>query len=96
VAARENAAMEVSSAPCGARVKMFSKEGVEMMDVKSIQPEGENLVLKGKMMGSMYASIHLRPQDLWQALRLLSFTTLLRLPAMLFKGFLRNRKSGPG
>jgi hypothetical protein len=75
-------------------MKMFTKEGVEMMDVKSIERDGENLVMKGKMMGTMYASMYLRPQDMWQALKLLSFNTLLRIPLMLFRGFLRNRKSG--
>jgi hypothetical protein len=75
-------------------MKMFSKEGVEMMDVKSIDRDGDNLVMKGKMMGSMYASIYLRPQDLWQAMRLLSFGTFLRLPLMLLRGFVKSRKSG--
>jgi hypothetical protein len=71
---------------------MFTKEGIEMMDVKSIDRDGDNLVMKGKMMGAMHASIYLRPQDLWQALRLLSLATLLRLPVLLVKGFWRNRK----
>jgi len=70
-------------------MKMFSKEGLEMMDVKSIDRDGENLVLKGKMMGTMYAAIYLRPQDVWQALRLLSFSVMLRLPMILVKGFWR-------
>jgi len=74
-------------------MKMFTKEGIEMMDVKSIDRDGENLVMKGKMMGTMYASIYLRPQDVWQALRLLSFSTVLRLPVILFTGFWRNRKT---
>jgi hypothetical protein len=72
---------------------MFSKEGLEMMDVKSIERDGENLVLKGKMMGTMYAAIYLRPQDVWQALRLLSFSLMLRLPMMVVKGFWRTRRS---
>jgi hypothetical protein len=72
-------------------VKMFTKEGVEMMDVKSIDRDGENLVMKGKMMGTMYAAIYLRPQDLWQALRLMPASTLLRIPLLLLKGFWRNR-----
>ena len=74
-------------------MKMFTKEGVEMMDVKSIERDGDSLVMKGKMMGSMYAAIYLRPQDVWQALRLLSFSTLLYLPVILYKGFRRNRKA---
>lgn len=74
-------------------MKMFSKDGIEMMDVKSINREGENLVMKGKMMGSMYTSIYLRPEDVWQALRLLPFSVFLFLPAILFKGFWRCLRS---
>jgi hypothetical protein len=74
-------------------MKMFNKDGIEMMDVKSIDRDGENLVMKGKMMGTMYAAIYLRPQDMWQALRLLSLSTMLRLPVILFKGFWRNRRA---
>lgn len=74
-------------------MKMFTKDGIEMMDVQSISRDGDNLVMKGKMMGSMYAAIYLRPEDVWQALRLLSFSTFMRLPVMLAKGFARSRKS---
>jgi hypothetical protein len=74
-------------------MKMFTKDGIEMMDVQSISRDGENLVMKGKMMGSMYAAIYLRPEDVWQAIRLLSFSTFIHLPVMLAKGFARRRKS---
>jgi len=72
---------------------MLSKEGIEMMDVKSIQREGERLVLKGKIMGSMPATIYLRPEDVWAGWQLLPFSVLAVLPVMLFKGFRRSRKS---
>ena len=52
-------------------MKMFSKDGVEMVDVKSVDRDGDRLVLKTKVMGSMPATIVLRPQDLWEAMRLL-------------------------
>jgi hypothetical protein len=71
-------------------MKMFTKEGIEMMDVRSIDRDGENLVMKGKMMGSMNTAIYLRPEDLWQALRLLSFRILLTLPLTLVKGCWRS------
>jgi hypothetical protein len=71
-------------------MKMFTKEGIEMMDVKSIDRDGENLVMKGKMMGSMNTAIYLRPEDVWQALRLLSFRILLSLPLTLVKGCWRS------
>jgi hypothetical protein len=74
-------------------MKMFTRDGIEMMDVKSIHREGENLVMKGKMMGTMSTAIYLRPEDLWQALRLLSFPILLSLPLILGRGCWRTRRS---
>lgn len=73
-------------------MKMFSREGVEMMDVKSITLEDHNLVLKGKMMGTMATVIYLKPEEVWKAFTLMSFTTMLYMPVMLVKGFWRSRK----
>jgi hypothetical protein len=74
-------------------MKMFTKDGIEMMDVKSIHRDGENLVLKGKMMGTMSTAIYLRPEDLWQALRLLPWLFLLSLPLTLGRGCWRTFRS---
>lgn len=74
-------------------MKMFSKDGMEMMDVKSIGGEGDNLILKGKVMGSIHAVIVIKPEDLWQALKLLGFSLLLRMPWLLLKGYLQVRKN---
>lgn len=73
-------------------MKMFSKEGVEMMDMLSMSREGENLVIKGKMMGAMLATIYVKPKDIWQSLGLLSFSIIVYMPVMLVKGFLANKK----
>jgi hypothetical protein len=68
-------------------MKLFSKDGIEMMDVKSIQRDGDRLTLKGKMMGAMAATIHIGPEDLWAALRLFPPGLILRLPLLLYKGY---------
>lgn len=34
-------------------MKMYSKEGVEMMDTMPIARDGDNIVVKGRMMGAM-------------------------------------------
>lgn len=68
-------------------MKLRSKDGVEMMDVKSIEADAEKLVLKGKMMGSMAATIHVSPGDLWAAFTLLSPRTRLWMPVLLYKGW---------
>ncbi|PKO28191.1 MAG: hypothetical protein CVU24_04480 [Betaproteobacteria bacterium HGW-Betaproteobacteria-18] len=70
-------------------MKMFSKDGIEMMEVKSIQQDGSNLLMKGKIMGSMATSIVIKPEDCWQALKLIGWKLLLRMPAILFQGYRR-------
>ncbi|NMF87033.1 hypothetical protein GPA26_00925 [Aromatoleum petrolei] len=74
-------------------MKMFSKEGVEMVEVKSIQRKDDTLVMKGKVMGSMATTILIRPEDCWQALRLLGWRTLLRMPLILFRGYRQAARS---
>lgn len=74
-------------------MKMFSKEGVEMVEVKSIQRKDDTLVMKGKVMGSMATTILIRPEDCWQALQLLGWRTLLRLPLILFRGYRQAARS---
>ncbi|MFH2044597.1 MAG: hypothetical protein ABIK92_05575, partial [Pseudomonadota bacterium] len=61
-------------------------------DMLSMSREGENLVVKGKMMGAMLATIYVKPKDIWQSLGLLSFSIIVYMPVMLVKGFLANRK----
>lgn len=72
-------------------MKMFNKDGIEMMDVASIRRDGDSLVMKGKMMGTMSTAIYLRPEDVWQAFRLVPWSFILSLPWTLFKGYRRSR-----
>ncbi|HEY3851827.1 MAG TPA: hypothetical protein VGL87_12700 [Steroidobacteraceae bacterium] len=74
-------------------MKLVSKDGVEMMDIRSLEREGDVLVLKGKIMRSMPATIHLRPEDLWQAFSLFGWRLFLHLPLLMFKGFRRSRRA---
>lgn len=68
-------------------MKLFSKDGVEMMDVKSITLDGDKLVLKGKMMGAMAAIIHIKPEDMWAAFKLFPWSVKCRMPLLLYKGW---------
>ena len=74
-------------------MKLISKDGIEMMDVKSISLEGDRLLVKGKMMGSMATTIFVNPEDLWSAFRLLSWSLILRMPLLLIKGYRLDRKA---
>lgn len=77
-------------------MKLFSRDGVEMMDVKSISQEGETLVIKGKMMGAMATTIHVRPEDMWSAFTLFPLSVKLRMPLLLLKGYRRTRLARKG
>ena len=67
-------------------MKMFTKEGVELMDILSLRREGDRLIIIGKMMGAMNASIYLLPKDVWKSLSLLSWSVVWYLPVILIKG----------
>jgi hypothetical protein len=72
-------------------MKMFSKEGMEMVDVRSVELDGDRLMLKTKVMGSMAATIVLRPRDLWDAWGLFKGGLLWRLPVILYRGWRESR-----
>ncbi|WP_404477342.1 hypothetical protein [Novosphingobium sp. BL-52-GroH] len=73
-------------------MKVYSKDGVEMMDVKTIDLEGEKLVVKGKMMGAMAAVIHIGPEDMWEAFTLFPTSVKMRMPGLLWRGWRASRK----
>lgn len=76
-------------------MKLFSQDGIEMMEVKSIDRDGDRIVIKGKMMGTMAAKIYVSPPDMWAAFQLFPWRLKLRLPLLLFKGW-RQHKPSPG
>ena len=64
-----------------------------MMHVKTLKKEGDDLAMKGKMMGAMTMTIYLKPEDVWNGKSLLSWSVIFYLPVMVVKGFFRSRKS---
>jgi hypothetical protein len=73
-------------------MKMYTKDGSEMMDLKEVHREGSNLVIKGKIMQSINTSIYLKPIDAWRAKSLLSWGLIFYLPIIFFKGWLASFK----
>lgn len=67
-------------------MKIFSKEGIEMMDISSISLMDGKIVIKGKMMKSMATTLHVEPIGVWEAFRLFPFNLLIRLPMLLLMG----------
>ena len=75
-------------------MKMYTKDGSEMMDLKEVRREGNNLIIKGKMMQSINTSIYLKPVDAWAAKGLLPWDVVWHLPIILLKGWLESLKNG--
>ena len=68
-------------------MKIFSKDGVEMMDISSISLADGRIIIKGKMMKSMATTLHVEPKGVWEAFRLFPWNLLIRLPIMLIQGW---------
>lgn len=72
-------------------MKLFSQDGIEMMDVQSIKRDGDLLLLKGKMMGSMATTIQLKPEYLYEAFQMLR-PFMFAMPGLLWKGYVKTRR----
>ncbi len=64
-------------------MKIFGADNKEMIAITAIERDGRELVLKGKIFGTMPMTARIRPEEVRQALKLLSWRTawfLLTLP----------------
>jgi hypothetical protein len=66
-------------------MKIYGADDREMMNITSLQREGSDLVIKGKLFGTMPLTAKLRPEDARAALRLLDFRTALFLLTLVFR-----------
>jgi hypothetical protein len=66
-------------------MKIYTPDKSELMDVSSIQHENGNLIVSGKIMGSMPMKAVIRPQDARQGLKLLDIRTIFFLLTFLFR-----------
>ena len=53
-------------------MKIYSQDGSELMQVESLERDGNDLVIKGKVFGSMPMSARLKPEEARKGLKLLS------------------------
>jgi hypothetical protein len=58
-------------------MKVLGPDGREIMTVSAIEREGSMLVVKGKIFGTMPMTAKLKPTEVRQALKLMSWKTLL-------------------
>ena len=66
-------------------MKIYGADGKEMMTVSSIERDGAELLVKGKLFGTMPLSARLKPQDAREGLKLMSWRTRWFLLTLLFR-----------
>jgi hypothetical protein len=66
-------------------VKIYSADKSELMDVSAIERKGNDLVLKGKVFGTMPMSATLTPEQARAAFKLLSVGLVLFLLTLPFR-----------
>ena len=66
-------------------MKIYGADNKELMLVTAIERDGSNLVVKGKIFGTMPIAMKIPPQTLRSALRLMTYRTLLFATSLLFR-----------
>jgi hypothetical protein len=66
-------------------LKLYSADNSELMRIEQIERSGNDLIIKGKVFGTMPMTAKLRPREARQALKLLKPRTLLFLLTLLFR-----------
>lgn len=66
-------------------MKIYGPDGREMMIVTSIERDGTDLVIRGKLFGTMPLTAKLKPAEARKAFRLLRPRTLLFLLTLPFR-----------
>ncbi len=66
-------------------MKLFGPDNNELMQVTAFEREGNKLVMKGKVFGSMPMTAKLTPREARNALKLLNFRLFFFLLTFLFR-----------
>lgn len=66
-------------------MKLFSPDKSELMDVSSIERDGADLVIRGKVFGAMPMTARLRPEEARKALKLVDLRTALFILTLPFR-----------
>ena len=66
-------------------MKIFGADNKEMIAISSIERDGRELVLKGKIFGTMPMTARVRPEEVRRALKLLNWRTVLFLLSLPFR-----------
>ena len=66
-------------------MKVYAQDKSELMEIKSLERDGNVLVIKGKVFGTMPMTARLNPAEARKGLRLLNFKLVLFLLTFLFR-----------
>jgi hypothetical protein len=66
-------------------VKIFGADNKEMMAISAIERDGRELVLRGKIFGTMPMTARVRPGEVRRALKLLNWRTALFVLSLPFR-----------
>jgi len=66
-------------------MKLYARDGGELMDITAIERDGNRLLLKGKVFGSMPIAAALTPDEARNALKLLNLRLLAFLATFVFR-----------
>jgi hypothetical protein len=66
-------------------MKIYDANDQELMTVRELVREGDNLVIRGKIFGAMPMAAKLTPKEARAALKLLDFRTAIFLLTLLFR-----------
>jgi hypothetical protein len=66
-------------------MKIYGSDNKEMMNITALERHGSELVIKGKLFGTMPLTAKLRPEDARAAFKLLDLRTALFLLTLMFR-----------
>ena len=66
-------------------MKLYAADNSDLMEISSIYPEGENLIVEGTIMGAMPIRALGKPAEVRRALGMMPMKTKLHAAGMLFK-----------
>lgn len=66
-------------------MKLYAQDNSELMEISSIERKGNELVLKGKVFGSMPMKARLKPQEARKGLKMMGFRLTLFLLTFLLR-----------
>jgi hypothetical protein len=66
-------------------MKIYGADNREMMNITSLERDGAQLVIRGKIFGAMPLTAKLRPEEARAAFKLLNLRTALFLLTLIFR-----------